>query len=336
MDIQSSFTVYTAALHALILNPLLLAYFWLGLSWTDSIDSISANKRFSSFKTSSRKPYSNSKQQEKQKHSAENTINFSLCAHGPLRLGSPWTLGAFSRCLSAVCSSTAGAGGRHKEPGSQPASTCAAQPPSKAGGDTPRGERRHQGDGKADQSTESNRTRRGAAHQRGATKQAREARSRPQPQHEDRCQARTATGCRRPGKRAQHTTNRGTGTGAKDSRAPTPAHRTHSQWVAGPARAPERTGGWGWKSARPRTPHTQARGAPPGRSRAAPTARKASSQKAHSGVGDGSPPPHPPHPQPVGSGPRPHAPKDGMTGSGERPTPNAPHPGKRRPPRAPW
>ena len=81
MNIQSSFTVYTAALHALILNPLLLAYFWLGLSWIDSIDSISANKRFSSSKTSSRKPYSNSKQQEKQKHSAENTINFS-CASG--------------------------------------------------------------------------------------------------------------------------------------------------------------------------------------------------------------------------------------------------------------
>ena len=77
MNIQSSFTVYTAALHALILNSLLLAYFWLGLSWIDSIDSISANKRFSSSKTSSRKPYSNSKQQEKQKHSAENTINFS-------------------------------------------------------------------------------------------------------------------------------------------------------------------------------------------------------------------------------------------------------------------
>ena len=78
MNIQSSFTVYTAALHALILNSLLLAYFWLGLSWIDSIDSISANKRFSSSKTSSRKPYSNSKQQEKRKHSAETNINFSV------------------------------------------------------------------------------------------------------------------------------------------------------------------------------------------------------------------------------------------------------------------
>ena len=77
MNIQSSFTVYTAALHALILNSLLLAYFWFGWSWIDSIDSISANKRFSSSETSSRKPYSNSKQQEKQKHNAETTINFS-------------------------------------------------------------------------------------------------------------------------------------------------------------------------------------------------------------------------------------------------------------------
>ena len=74
VNILSSFTVYTAALHALILNSLLLAHLWLGLSW---IDYISANKRFSSSKTSSRKPYTNSKQQEKQKHSAETTINFS-------------------------------------------------------------------------------------------------------------------------------------------------------------------------------------------------------------------------------------------------------------------
>ena len=84
MNIQSSFTVYTAALHALILNSLLLAYFWLGLSWIDSIDSISANERFSSSKTSSRKPYSNSKQQEKQKHSAETTINFSGSKRQPV------------------------------------------------------------------------------------------------------------------------------------------------------------------------------------------------------------------------------------------------------------
>ena len=41
------------------------------------------------------------------------------------------------------------------------------------------------------------------------------------------------------------------------------------------------------------------------------------------------------HPRPAGSGPRPHARKDEWSGVGERPTPDAPHPGKRRPPRAP-
>ena len=55
--------------------------------------------------------------------------------------------------------------------------------------------------------------------------------------------------------------------------------RDHSQWVVGPGRTPERTSGRGWESVRPRTPHTQARGAPPRRPRAAPTMRKASSQE---------------------------------------------------------
>ena len=55
--------------------------------------------------------------------------------------------------------------------------------------------------------------------------------------------------------------------------------RTNSQWVVGPGRTPERTSGRGWESARPRTPHTQARGAPHGRPSAASTACKASSQE---------------------------------------------------------
>ena len=55
--------------------------------------------------------------------------------------------------------------------------------------------------------------------------------------------------------------------------------RTHSQWVEGPGRTPERTTGREWESARPRTPHTQARGALPGRPRAAPPERQASSQE---------------------------------------------------------
>ena len=152
-------------------------------------------------------------------------------------------------------------------------------PQVKPGGDSPRSGGRRHGDGKADRSTESDGTGRGAAHQRWARRHAKEARRRPKQRHEDRCQATTATGCRKPRQRAQHTTNRGTGGGAKDSTAPTLAHRTHSWWVAGPSRTPKRTGSRGWESARPQTPHTQARGAPPGRPRAAPTARKASSQE---------------------------------------------------------
>ena len=55
--------------------------------------------------------------------------------------------------------------------------------------------------------------------------------------------------------------------------------RTHTQRVVGPGRTPEGTRGRGWESARPRKPHTQARGAPPGHPHAAPTARKARSQE---------------------------------------------------------
>ena len=54
----------------------------------------------------------------------------------------------------------------------------------------------------------------------------------------------------------------------------------HPQPVgSGPRQPAQRAGSRGWESARPRTPHTQAGGAPPGRPRAAPTARKASSQE---------------------------------------------------------
>ena len=62
---------------------------------------------------------------------------------------------------------------------------------------------------------------------------------------------------------------------------------------------------------------------------------KPARKSARCGVGDESPRPHPPHPQPVGNGPRPHARKDERSGMGEGPSPNAPDLGKRRPPRAP-
>ena len=48
---------------------------------------------------------------------------------------------------------------------------------------------------------------------------------------------------------------------------------------SGPRQPAQRAGSRGWESARPRTPYTQAGGAPSGRPRAAPTAGKASSQK---------------------------------------------------------
>ena len=80
-DLSCSFFEYPFIFHCLHCSPscfdpdsLLLAYLWLGLSW---IDCISANKSFSSSKTSSRKPYTSSKQQERQKHSVETTINLS-------------------------------------------------------------------------------------------------------------------------------------------------------------------------------------------------------------------------------------------------------------------
>ena len=80
-DLSCSFCEYPFIFHCLHCSPscfdpdsLLLAYLWLGLSW---IDCISANKSFSSSKTSSRKPYTSSKQQERQKHSVETTKIFS-------------------------------------------------------------------------------------------------------------------------------------------------------------------------------------------------------------------------------------------------------------------
>ena len=66
-----------------------------------------------------------------------------------------------------------------------------------------------------------------------------------------------------------------------------------------------------------------------------PQRAKPARKSACCGVGDGSPRPHPPHPQPVGSGPRLHARRDEWSGVAERPTPDGPQQGKRRPPWAP-
>ena len=86
-------------------------------------------------------------------------------------------------------------------------------------------------------------------------------------------------------------------------------------------------------SARPQTPHTQADGASPGHPRAAPQRAKPAHKSVRCGVGDGTPRPHPPHPQPVGSGPRPHAPSTGG-GVRESAQPQTPYTQQETPP--PW
>ena len=85
----------------------------------------------------------------------------------------------------------------------------------------------------------------------------------------------------------QHATERAVGL-VTGPHAHTPPHQ--QPVGSGPQQPAQRAGSRGWESARPWTPHTQARAAPPpGRPRAAPTARKASSQ-------DGSPCRQPPAP----------------------------------------
>ena len=86
---------------------------------------------------------------------------------GPARDGpiaGPLT-GTTLRELSAPA--LAGASGKHNEPGSQPASALPSQPPSKAGGASPQAGDRHHGVRKPNQSTESDRTGRGAAKHAG-------------------------------------------------------------------------------------------------------------------------------------------------------------------------
>ena len=89
----------------------------------------------------------------------------------------------------------------------------------------------------------------------------------------------------------------------------------HPQSVgSGPRQPAQRAGKRGRESARPRTPHTRAGGAPPGRHPAAPIAPKASSKERAVGLVMGPHARTPPHPQPVGSGPRQPAQRAGSRG----------------------
>ena len=100
-----------------------------------------------------------------------------------------------------------------------------------------------------------------------------------------------------------------------------PRHRSRSHGKSGPhtrTRYPQplgsgprlhapRTGGWARGTARQVVPPPP----PPGALLLPPRRAKSARKGARSGVGDGSPRPHPPHPQPAGSRPRPHAPSTG-------------------------
>ena len=110
---------------------------------------------------------------------------------------------------------------------------------------------------------------------------------------------------------------------------------THSQWVAGPGRMPPGQAVWRRRAPNPRRFKPTQEAPRPGalvwpRQRAKPVRKSACC-----GVDDGSPRPHSPHPQPVGSGPRPHAARTGGR-AWERYITRTPHTQARGvPPRAP-
>ena len=115
------------------------------------------------------------------------------------------------------------------------------------------------------------------------------------------------------------------------------AHR-----VVGPGRTPERTRGQGWGSAQPRTPHTQARGAPPGTLMQPPQRARARAVGSVTGPHTCSPrghsqwvAGHTPTPVPTARGQRASAARaeGGQPGEGVRLTRDASHNSGRHPPR---
>ena len=91
----------------------------------------------------------------------------------------------------------------------------------------------------------------------------------------------------------------------------------------------------GGRAPHPGRPTPRQEAPPPGTLMPPPERAKPARKSARCGIGDESPCPHPPHPQPVGSGPRRHAQINEWSGVKERPIPDAPHPGQRHSPRAP-
>ena len=126
---------------------------------------------------------------------------------------------------------SAAASGRHKEPSSWPASTCAAQAPGKSWGASTQGGGRHHGVRKPDGSTESERDRR----RRGSFRRGRQARQRgtPPATTEAHGQVSSNTGNRvcKPRHHAQPATNNGTGTDASQHQTNEPQTRARNAGV---------------------------------------------------------------------------------------------------------
>ena len=126
--------------------------------------------------------------------------------------------------------------------------------------------------------------------------------------------------------------------GSRCQAKPGPHTRTSHPQLLGSEPRPHapRTGGRAWQSARPRTPQTQARGAPA----RAPSSRPHSVQRGLArsravGMVTGPHAHTAPHPQPVGSGPQAHAPRTGSR-AWESAQPHTPHTQARgAPPRVP-
>ena len=104
---------------------------------------------------------------------------------------------------------------------------------------------------------------------------------------------------------------------------------------SGPRPHASGTGRLAWGSAQPQMPHTQARGAPPRAPSWGPHSAQSQLARARAVRMVTGPHAHTPAPASIGERAPAARPKDGRSGVGERPTPDAPHPGKRRPPQAP-
>ena len=127
---------------------------------------------------------------------------------------------------------SAGASGRHNEPGSRPASACPAQPPRKSRGKSPQDGKRHHGVRKADWSTESNRTGRRASHHAGP----RGTPERHAAGHNHGTQTcamqRPPARCRKPGQRAPQPHNHGRGATVKGRRGQAAPERPDApDWI---------------------------------------------------------------------------------------------------------